>query len=694
MKTSIENPLLNWSERPPFDKIKTEHIVPGIETLLAESEAALQELETSNPSSWEELAHPIEAIEDRLSRVWNVVSHLNSVKNSPELREAYEEAQPKIVVFGNRMNQSRPIYDAFCRLGDSDAWDSFDSAQKRIIEKTIQSATLAGVGLDGADKERFNEISEKMAGLTTKFSNNILDATKEFVMLLTDKADMAGLSDSYLEMAAQSAVRRGHEEATAEAGPWAITLDGPASLPFLKNSPRRELRQQIYTGLISRASSGEYKNQEIAEEILSLRQEKAKLLGFKNHAELSLSQKMAGSVENVDKLLTDLKNAATPAGKRDLEELIDLAKSQEAPEGNDFKQWDVSYWAERLRETKFDINEEELRVYFPFEKVMQGMYNLVQRIFNIYVVPADGEVPVWHEDVRYFRVQDENGQDIAAFYLDPYTRPAEKRGGAWANAPVQRSALIAAEDGSPRLPVAYMCCNQSAPVGETPSLMTLREVETLFHEFGHDLQQLLTHIDYGMCSGLALIEWDAIEIASQFMENWIYHKPTLQALSGHYQTGDPLPEAMIDKIIAARSFRSGYATLRQVNFGRFDMELHARHTPGSESIIDVQKRIFKDTLILEPAEEDNFYCGFGHIFSGGYSAGYYSYKWSEVLSADAFAAFTEVGLENEEAVKEVGLRYRNTILGRGGSQHPMDVYKEFRGREPSIEPLLKQEGLI
>ena len=694
MSSSNTNPLLNWSERPPFDKIKTEHIVPGIEILLSESEEALQKIESSNPSSWEELVPPIEEIEDRLGRVWNIVSHLNSVKNSPELRKAYEEAQPKIVVFSNRMNQSRPIYDAFCRLGDSDAWDTFDSAQKRIVEKAIQSATLAGVGLDGAEKERFNEISERMAQLTTKFSNNVLDATKEFELIITDKDEMAGLPNSYLEMVAQSAVRRGHEGATAEDGPWAITLDGPVFLPFMKNSPRRELREKLYMAYINRASAGENKNQENAEEILALRQEKAQLLGFKNHAELSLSQKMAGSTENVDKLLHDLKKAATSAGKQDLADLITIAKEHGAPEADDMQQWDTPYWAERLRESKFDINEEELRAYFPFKKVMDGMLDLVKRIFDIHVVAADGEVAVWHPDVQYYRVQDGNGQDIAAFYLDPYARPEEKRGGAWANPALQRTATLESIRGAVRLPVAYMCCNQSPPVGDTPSLMTLREVETLFHEFGHDLQQLLTEVDYGMCSGLAMIEWDAIEIASQFMENWIYHKPTLMALSGHYQTGAPLPDEMVDKIIAARSFRSGYNTLRQVNFGRFDMELHARHAPGSEPIIDVQKRIAEDTLILPPAPNDNFYCSFGHIFSGGYSAGYYSYKWSEVLSADAFSAFTEVGLENEEAVKEVGMRYRNTILGRGGSQHPMEVYKEFRGREPSIEPLLKQEGLI
>ncbi|MFT7587725.1 MAG: oligopeptidase A, partial [Cellvibrionaceae bacterium] len=442
MITSSSNPLLNWSERPPFDKIEIEQIVPGIDTLLAESETALQQLEASNPSSWDELAHPIEEIEDQLGRVWGIVAHLNAVKNSPELRKVYETAQPKIVVFSNRMNQSRPIYDAFCRLGDSDAWDTFDSAQKRIIEKTIQSATLAGVGLDGAKKERFNEISERMAKITTAFSNNVLDATKAFVMLLTDKEEMAGLSANYLEMTAQSAVRHGHEEATAENGPWAITLDGPVYVPFIKNSPKRALRQKLHTAYVTRGTQGDYRNQEIAEEILALRQEKAELLGFKNHAALSLGQKMAGSAENVDKLLSDLKEAATPAGERDLQDLIDLAKVHQAPEADDIQQWDVTYWAERLRESKFDINEESLRAYFPFKKVMDGMFNLVERIFDIHVVAADGEVAVWHKDVQYFRVQDSAGNDIAAFYFDPYARPEEKRGGAWANPAVQRSSHL------------------------------------------------------------------------------------------------------------------------------------------------------------------------------------------------------------------------------------------------------------
>lgn len=694
MNIDSTNPLLNWSDRPPFDKFDPSQVVSGIDTMLEACESALQELESSNPSTWDDLVHPIEQIEDFLSRTWGVVSHLNSVKNSPELREAYETAQPKVVAFGNKMGQSRPIYDAFCRLGDSDAWDSFDSGQKRIIEKSIEGARLSGVSLDGAEKERFNEISEKLAQLTTKFSNNVLDATKAYELLLTEKNQLEGLPESYIQMAADTAVHRGHEGATAEDGPWAVTLDFPSYVPFMKNSPHRELREQIYKAYVTRASDGDLRNQEVAQEILKLKMEKANLLGYKNHADLSLSQKMAGTVDAVDKLLKDLKEAATPAGERDLADLAAIAKEHGAPEADDLQQWDIFYWSEKLRESKFDINEEELRAYFPFERVLDGMFELVNRIFAIQVVSADGDVPVWHEDVRYFRVLDETGQDIAAFYLDPFSRPSEKRGGAWAFPAVQRSTLLAGENESVRIPVAYMCCNQSPPVGDTPSLMTLREVETLFHEFGHDLQHMLTEIDRGLNSGLAMIEWDAIEIASQFMENWIYHKPTLKGLSGHYQTGEPLSEEMLDKIIAARSFRAGYAMLRQVNFGRFDMELHARHQPGSEDIGEIQDRIFRDTLIMEPTEKDMFYCAFGHIFAGGYSAGYFSYKWSEVLSADAFAAFTEVGLENEEAVKEVGMRYRKTILARGGSQHPMDVYKEFRGREPSIEPLLKQDGLI
>ncbi|MEM8858622.1 MAG: M3 family metallopeptidase [Chloroflexota bacterium] len=694
MSSNNNNPLLDWDERPPFDLIKTEHITPGVETMLAESKAALEMLENANPSSWDELVPPLEAIIDKFSRVWNVVSHLNSVKNSPELREVYAKVQPQVVTFSNRLSQSRPIYDAFCRLGDSEEWDSFNPAQQRIIEKSIQSAMLAGVGLDGEEKERFNSISESLAKLQTTFSNNVLDSTKAFKHLVENKEELAGLPTSFLEMGAQAAVNHGHEGATGENGPWLITLDIPSYMPTMKNCSNRELRKKLYMAYVQRAANGEQQNHENADQILALKQEKAQLLGYKNHAEMSVGSKMASTIEAVDTLLSDLKNAATPTGIKDLDEIKALAAEHGAPEGSDMQQWDVYYWGERLREAKFDINEEELRAYFPFERVLDGMFGLVKDIFDIHVVPADGEVAVWHPDVRYFRVQNDEGNDIAAFYLDPYTRPAEKRGGAWANAPVQRTASLPSSNGDVRIPVAYMCCNQSAPVGETPSLMTLREVETLFHEFGHDLQHMLTQIDYGLCSGLAMIEWDAIEIASQFMENWIYHKPTLQNLSGHYQTGASLPEETIDKIIAARSFRSGYAMLRQINFGRFDMELYADRKIEDETVKNVQERIFKDTMILSPVPDDMSYCSFNHIFPGGYSAGYYSYKWSEVLSADAFAAFTEVGLENKEAVKEVGMRYRNTILGMGGSRHPMEVYKEFRGREPSIEPLLKQEGLI
>jgi oligopeptidase A len=698
--TISSNPLLRGTGLPPFAEIQPEHVVPAMTQLLAELETELSSLEANVEPVWEGLVEPLEKITERLRWCWGVVNHLMGVKNSPELREAHEAVQPQVVQFGNRLNQSQSIYNAFKKLRESNAWKNLESAQQRIVDAAIRDAELSGVGLQGEAKERFNAIQMELAEAGTKFSNNVLDATKAFSLKLTEKAEVEGLPPSLLSLAAQVARGQGEENATPENGPWVITLDIPSYGPFMQHSTRRDLREKIYKAYITRASQGDLNNNPLIERILKLRQELAELLGFKNYAQLSLASKMAPNVQSVETLLEELRGASYDAAIKDLEELKAFATSKGASEASDLKHWDISFWSERQREEKFAFTAEELRPYFPLPQVLDGLFGLVKRIFGVTVTPADGEAPVWHEDVRYFQISDESGSAIAYFYLDPYSRPAQKRGGAWMDVCINRGKLNdkSNESGKAqiRLPVAYLICNQTPPVDGKPSLMTFREVETLFHEFGHGLHHMLTKVDYAGASGINNVEWDAVELPSQFMENWCYDRTTLFGMAKHYETGETLPEHYYQKLWAAKNYMSGSMTLRQLHFSSLDIELHHSYRPdGSETPAQVRSRIAKNTTVIPPLPEDSFLCTFGHIFDayGGYAAGYYSYKWAEVLSADAFGAFEEVGLDNEEAVIDTGRRYRETILALGGSKHPMEVFKSFRGREPSTEALLRHSGL-
>jgi len=686
--TIPKNPLLIGQGLPPFDDIQTAHIVPGIEELLATLSQDLETLEKTVEPTWEGLVEPLTEIEERLSWSWGIIGHLMGVKNSPELREAYETVQPGLVQFANRLGQSKPAYDAFKQIRNSDQWASLAPAQKRIVEAAIRDAELSGVGLQGEAKEQFNQIQQELAELSTKFSNHVLDATKAFRLTLTAPEDVEGLPQSLVALAAQAAKEDGQEDATAETGPWVITLDYPSYIPFLQHSRRRDLREKVYRAFISRAAEGELDNQPIIERTLELRQQVAALLGYGTYAELSIARKMAPSVAAVEQLMEELRSASYDAATRELQELTDFARDCGFDE--DLKQWDVPFWSERMREEQYGLNDEELRPYFPLPQVLEGLFTLASRLFGVTITAADGEAPVWHPDVRYFQVMDETGEAIAHFYLDPYSRPAEKRGGAWMDDCINRSKV----NGQVRLPVAYLVCNQSPPIDGKPSLMNFREVETLFHEFGHGLQHMLTKVDYAGAAGINNVEWDAVELPSQFMENWCYHRETLLKLARHYETGEPLPEDLFQKILATRNFMTGNAILRQVNFGWLDLELHHRYQPGGEETIwDVRDRLAENTAVLKPLPEDAFLCAFGHIFAGGYAAGYYSYFWAEVLSADAFAAFEEVGLDSDSAISETGRRFRDTVLSLGGSQHPMEVFVSFRGREPSTQALLRHRGL-
>jgi oligopeptidase A len=617
-----------------------------------------------------------------------VVSHLNGVKNSPALREAHQAVQPEVVGTFLGLAQSEPLYKALVGIKDSPAYASLSPARRRILDKKILEAKLAGIALPPAERERFTKIETELSELGTTFSNHVLDATKAFSMTLTSKDEVDGLPASALAMASAQARAAGESSSTPEAGPWRFTLDFPSFDPFLRYAKRRDLREKMYRAYVTRASEldaadPKTDNRALIDRILELRAEKAKILGYQTYAELSLATKMAPSVDEVERLLLELQKTSRPVAQKELDELKGLA-------GTDIAHWDVGFWAEKLREQKYAFSEEELRPYFPLPVVLEGLFKLVRKIFGIVVTEATSEAPRWHDDVRYFKVKDESGADVAAFYLDPYARPAEKRGGAWMDDCVTRRRTAKGL----RLPVAYLCCNGSPPVDGKPSLMTFREVETLFHEFGHGLQHMLTRVDDVDASGIRGVEWDAVELPSQFMENWCTHKETILGMSKHVDTGEALPLSLFEKVKAAKTFRAASMMVRQLHFARVDLELHHRYQGGKgEGFLDVNRRIANETAVLPPLPEDRFLCGFTHIFAGGYAAGYYSYKWAEVLSADAFGAFEEAGLDDEKKLAEVGRRFRDTVLSLGGSVHPLEVFQQFRGRGPSTDALLRHAGL-
>ncbi|MFN6209459.1 MAG: M3 family metallopeptidase, partial [Microcystis sp.] len=551
--TNTSNPLLAGQGLPAFDQIQPGLIVPGMTQLLQELAGELTDLEAQIAPTWEKLVEPLTRIEERLSWSWGIIGHLMGVKNSPELRQAYETVQPQVVEFISRLSQSKPIYEAFLSLRQGESWGQLDETQQRIVEASLRDAQLAGVGLVGEKKDRFNAIQLELAEITTKFSNNILDATKAFQLKLTTPEDIAGLPPSLLSLAAQTARGQGETNASSETGPWVITLDFPSYFPFMKYSDNRELREKLYKAYVSRADLGELDNNPLIDRILQLRQEQAHLLGYSTYAEVSLARKMANSVDEIEKLLDNLRQVSYEAAKQDLEALKTFAGT------DDLKHWDIAYWSEKQRQAKFNFSAEELRPYFPLPRVLEGIFSLAKRIFGVEIIAADGQSPIWHPDVRYFQINDEKGEKIAYFYLDAYSRPAEKRGGAWMDVCIGR-----AKTGTEvRLPVAYLICNQTPPVDGNPSLMTFEEVNTLFHEFGHGLQHMLTTVDYSGAAGINNVEWDAVELPSQFMENWCYDRPTLMSMAKHYETGETLPEHYYQKLLLAKNYMSGSAMLRQ-----------------------------------------------------------------------------------------------------------------------------------
>ncbi|QVL51721.1 MAG: M3 family metallopeptidase [Cyanobium sp. M30B3] len=694
---SSPSPLLRGQGLPPFEAITAAQVDTAIPELLEQLNGELSQVEEQlerrlreaddggMPLTWAEVMDPLHLLGERLRWSWGVVSHLNGVCNTPELRTAHQNQQGAVVAFGSRAGQSAVIYRALGQLLEQR--QQLDATQLRILEAERRDMELRGVGLSGAEQEAFNAATAELAKLASDFGNHVLDATNGWSLTLTSEAELAGLPESLRELLAQAARDAGDEG-------WRLGLDMPRVVPFLKYSQRRDLRETVYRAQVARASSGELDNGPLIERILTLRGEQARRLGHASWAEVSLASKMAGSVAEVEQLLEELRAAAYPVAERELEELRAIARRHGAPEAADLKPWDVAYWAEKLRQESFELDSEALRPWFPLEQVLQGLFGLCQRLFDIRIVSTDpGEAPTWHPDVRYFRVLDgASGAPLAAFYLDPFSRPGSKRGGAWMDECLGRSTSRA---GEPVLPVAYLICNQSPPVGDTPSLMTFEEVETLFHEFGHGLQHMLTTVERPQAAGINNVEWDAVELPSQFMENWCYDRATLMGMARHWQSGEPLPEAEYQKLLAARTFMGGSATLRQVHFALTDLRLHSEWSPEcSQSPEQLRREIARTTTVLEPIPEDAFLCAFSHIFAGGYSAGYYSYKWAEVLSADAFSAFEEVGLDVEDEVVATGRRFRDTVLSLGGSRSPAEIFEAFRGRPPSSEALIRHSGLV
>lgn len=685
------NPLLQNKGLPQFDAIQADHVVPAVKQILEQMETALTKLESRIIPTWTDLVQPLEALSIPFEQCWRPVKHLLGVKNSEELRKAHEQVLGDVVSAHQRLHQSRPIYDGLMALKADKAWDGLSHVQQRVVSLRLKEATLRGVGLDGEAKSRFNTIAKELSQLGTDFSNHVLDATKAYELIVTNPSDTEGWPESLKQLAESSYIQS--TAATTDdhdpgKGPWRITLDAPSLLPFLQHSRNRSQREAVYRAFITRASAGDLDNSEIIERTLQLRLEKAKLLGYGTYAELSLASKMAPDTDAVEAMFQKLLTAATSHAASDFEELRQLAEN--GGQGAGLSHWDVAFWAERLRENRFGYSDDELRPYFPLPRVLKGLFDLCKKLFGINIKSSKTAAPVWHPDVRFFDITNSSGAKIASFYLDPYSRPSEKRGGAWMDNCLDRRII----DGNLQLPVAHLCCNGTPPVGDTPSLMSFNEVKTLFHEFGHGLQGMLTRIDLADVSGINGIEWDAVELPSQFMENWCYHRPTLHKISGHYQSGQPIPDDLVEKVFASKNFRAGSMMARQLELGMTDFRLHYQYQPGKDqTAFDVHRSIAEKTTVLAPLPEDRFLCAFSHIFAGAYAAGYYSYKWAEVLSADAFSAFEEAGLDDEAAMQKMGRRFRDTILSLGGSKDPMDVFVEFRGREPSTEALLRHNGL-
>ncbi|MEZ9576715.1 MULTISPECIES: oligopeptidase A [Vibrio] len=678
----MSNPLLTFTDLPPFSQIKPEHVKPAVEQVIEACRNKIEQVLEGNTSpSWDNLVAPIEEVDDRLGRIWSPVSHMNSVVNSDELREAYESCLPVLSEYGTWVGQHKGLFEAYKAIKASEAFSALNRAQQKTITDALRDFELSGIGLPADEQHRYGEISKRQSELGSQFSNNVLDATMGWSKQITDVAELAGMPESALA-AAQAAAESKEQEG------YLLTLDIPSYLPVMTYCDNQELRKELYEAYVTRASdrgpnAGKWDNTEIITEQLKLRHEIARMLGFSTYSEKSLSTKMAETPDQVLGFLNDLAVKAKPQGEREVEELRQFAEKEFGV--SELNLWDIAYYSEKQKQNLFEISDEELRPYFPESNVVSGLFEVLNRVFGMSVTEREG-VDTWHESVRFFDIFDATGALRGSFYLDLYARE-HKRGGAWMDDCRGRRIT---ESGELQTPVAYLTCNFNKPVGDKPALFTHDEVVTLFHEFGHGIHHMLTQVEAGAVAGINGVPWDAVELPSQFLENWCWEEEALSFISGHFETGEALPKEMLEKMLAAKNFQSAMFILRQLELGLFDFTLHTEYDPevGArvlETLADVKSKV----SVLPSLDWNRFSHSFGHIFAGGYSAGYYSYLWAEVLSADAFSAFEEEGIFNTET----GNRFLNNILEMGGSEEPMELFKRFRGREPQIDAMLRHAGI-
>ncbi|NJI25375.1 oligopeptidase A [Aeromonas veronii] len=678
----MNNPLLTMDSLPPFSQIKPEQVQPAVMQAIADCKQKISDvLAQRDPHTWDSLIAPLEEVNDRLSRIWSPVSHLNSVLNSEALREAHDACLPLLSEFQTYVGQHEGLYQAYLSLSQSDDFPLLSGAQRKEIQNTLRDFRLSGIGLPAEAQQRYGEIQARLSELASRFSNNVLDATQGWHKLVADEAELAGLPDSVRAAARQMAELKGKEG-------WLFTLDIPSYLPVMMYADNRELRAEMYEAFTTRASdqgpnAGKWDNSAIMSELLTLRRELAQLLGFANYAELSLATKMADKTEQVVSFLTDLAAKSLPQGKAELEEIRAFATEQHGQ--SELAAWDLAYYAEKLKQHKFSISDEQLRPYFPASKVVKGLFEVVKRVFGMKVRERLG-IDTWHPDVRFYDIFDADDELRGSFYLDLYARE-HKQGGAWMDVCLGRRYR---QDGSLQKPVAYLTCNFNGPVDGKPALFTHNEVVTLFHEFGHGIHHMLTRIDVAGVAGINGVAWDAVELPSQFLENWCWESEALAFISGHYETGEPLPADLLEKMLTARNFQAAMQMLRQLEFALFDFRLHQEFDPANPAQLPaLLDEVRSQVAVMTPPAFNRFQHSFSHIFAGGYAAGYYSYKWAEVLSADAFSRFEEEGIFNPAT----GQSFLKNILEKGGSKEPMELFRAFRGREPKVDALLRHSGI-
>lgn len=676
----MKNPLLESTELPLFSQIQPKHIEPAITQLLDNAQASVEKLLAQNERyNWENLISPLEEVEDQINKAWSPVSHMNSVVNNEPLRDAYNACLPKLSAYSTEMGQHTGLFKAYQTIAVSGAYEQLETSQKKIIQNALLSFRLSGIDLNPEQQARYKEISLELSKLASKYEENLLDATNDWHKLITKKSDLAGLPESALHQAKQTAEQEGKKG-------WMLTLQFPSYIAVMTYADDRQLRADMYKAYSTRASelgvNADWDNSDIMEQTITLRHEKAVLLGFKNYAELSLATKMADSTKQVTDFLEELAEKSLPQARKDLVELAEFAQQQYGIKK--LYTWDTGYYSEKMRQHAYNLSQEEVKQYFPAPQVLQGLFEVVAKLYGLQISELKN-IDVWHQDVRFFQIKDKAGELRGKFYIDLYARP-KKRGGAWMDDCVGRK-----KTGSTiQTPVAYLTCNFTPPTTDAPALLTHDEVLTLFHEFGHGLQHMLTQVDYLGVSGINGVEWDAVELPSQFMENWCWEKEGLALISGHYQTGATLPEELFNKMLAAKNFQAGMIMVRQLEFSLFDFKMHQDFSPANGAQIYQRLNAIRDQVsVMIPPDYNRFAHGFAHIFAGGYAAGYYSYKWAEVLSSDAYSLFEENGIFDEQT----GQRFMTHILETGGSANAMELFVKFRGREPKIDALLRHSGI-